>query len=49
MMTEEQVKARIDALEKQRAEMQANLNAIEGALIVLREVLAPPQPDQPQA
>ena len=49
MMTAEQVQARIEALEKQRAELQANMNAIEGALIVLREVLNPPAPqEQPQ-
>ena len=44
MMTEEEVKARIEALEKQQAELQANLNAVQGALIVLKEVLNPPVP-----
>lgn len=58
-MTPEQVQARIDALEKQRADLaleinrlaqlQSTLNAVEGALIVLREVLAPTEPPTQQA
>ena len=55
MMTEDQIKERIAGLEKQRADLsleinriaqlQASLNAVDGALIVLREVLgAPEQP-----
>jgi hypothetical protein len=39
LTTEEKIKAKIEAVEKQKLQLVANLNAIEGALQVLNNLL----------
>lgn len=49
MMTEAEIKAQIETLERQRVELLANLNATEGAIAAFKMALNPPsqQPTTP--